>query len=853
LPKGEDKRLGLGLSKEASNGPTEEKPPKENKFKGLTSGSAEAAAAAKLVLHNVTAPPPSSSAALSAAPLPQLHCSEFLQVIIEKQHEVDRFVYACEEDLSSQTLTKMAMMKGELDRLSVSISSILGKTSPNNACVVAPPPGSGRAFAPAGGHGQYMDQVLRPAQIWPIVDAVPAPYPTEVDVPDATATAPAGYHTALVEPPAPAPPPPPPAQPASSSYPEDHQGPAIFQGFQPPPSYAWGRLAVDGKDGADEPTPVSPKGTSGGTASGHGAAQPPPAEPPTSAAAASSAEAQPSMPVRVKSIGMSTPPPGRSGESSMKTALAAAMEELHRCQSKCKQLRTEKRGVPPEEVEAWCGSITKGLQAIEVGLEKKLEAHRVKSRAKDDTIKKLHKRLQAAERAASELFVAPSASPCQNSPATDLRQGLLSHDSSQPHLTPRLSSVPSDFHGADTAGTSPLPLVRTPRVSGPGEPGILSETDMTIAVQGGTNITEEAAMLTWPPGGESQMLHRARGRFQGGDGETSLARLGIQAVGRDSLDGAATMPQMPHAGSPSSTATTRASSSTQIGEDKDRSSRGNRHVASQKSLGRPATGRGDAREMLRRSTTDQMAGGRRRDVDLACQLQAKQQQVDQLQATLRELQLVTSRQIGLYKRQLHLKEHSLQALQEELMLDRGQQGPATAVATPVVHPSNTSSAASNSEGTGRGTRKHSSQVSSGGGSLVATPAGSPGLGHSASQRRTGRGGDTTPRPGEDGRGRREHSQNSTWPAPAKKDPRERSLGALPHSPRSKNRDVVNHGEGASRRRTSPPGPGPAIGRSTSAEERGTRRRDAEPHQPHPAGPKVYRSRDSGAATARHRR
>lgn len=331
-----------------------------------------------------------------------------------------------------------------------------------------------------------------------------------------------------------------------------------------------------------------------------------------------------------------------------------------------------------------------------------------------------------------------------------------------------------------------------------------------------------------------------------------MARLGIQAVGRDSLDGAASIPQMmQHAGSPSSTATTRASSSTQLGEEKDRSARGHRHVASQKSLGRPATGRGEAQaQQLRRSTTDQVVGGRRRDVDLACQLQAKQQQVDQLQATLRELQLVTSRQIGLYKRQLHLKEHSLQALQEELMLDRGQQGPATAVATPVVQPGNTASAASNSEGTARGTRQHRSQVSSGGGSLVATPAG--GLSHSASQRRTGPGGDTTPRPGDQARGRPTHSQNSTWPAPAKKD-RERSLGAMPHSPRSKNREVVNQGEGASRRRTSPPGPGPAIGRSTS-EERAHRRRDAEPHpHPHPVGHKVYRSRDSGAAMARNRR
>lgn len=823
--------------------------------------------ASKLGPHTVYAPSSAAAAKTSAAIVPQLHAyTEFLQVVIEKQDEVGRFARASDEVLSQQTLTQMQFMKSELDRLSVSIGSVLGKSSQSTACVVAPPPGSQAGAYAAGGSQVHSHEEARreEAARWaaenlratdmeqcveqmtwerygsvpgtvPIVDGVPAgPYPTEATA-TATAPAPAVYHSghALLEPP--------PAPPVAATYPE---GPAIFQGFHSPPKYAWGRLSIDGQEKAEEPvSPEKPAATQS-TVQQPAEQQQAPASPPMP------------QPVRAKTIDTTSPAPARSPESTMRQAFSAAMEELHRCQNKCKQLRMEKRGVPAEDVELWCGSITSQLQAIGSRFEEKLEAHRVKSRAKDDTIKRLHKRLQAAEQATSELFILPSASPCQSSPATAGRRGLLSHDSSTQQITPRLAAMSQDSNGADAAGmldtgTSPVAL-RTPRITGPGEPGILAETDVTISMQG--NITEEAAMLTWPPGGpESQMLHRARGRFQGGDGETSLARLGIQAVGGGGLEGGATPNITPPMGSPTSTTTTRASSSTQhFAEDKGTAQRGSRRLAdtaSQKRLDRPG---GNPPQMLRRSTTD-VANPRRRDMDLTCQLQAKQQQVEQLQAQLREVQLVTSRQIGLYKRQLQLKEHSLQAMQEEWMLDRGQQVPGTVAASAISNLGSTASAASNSEGAGRGSRKHCVQVPSAGGGLMASSStGSTGLGHSGSERRTGRGGGTTPRPGEGERGRPMQATNATWPAPVKKDPRERSLGALPTSPRSKHRDVVGQpqaAEGASRRRQSPPGP--ALGRSTSADERGPRRReDAEPPRQQPTGAKVYRTRDSGAATAR---
>jgi len=63
----------------------------------------------------------------------------------------------------------------------------------------------------------------------------------------------------------------------------------------------------------------------------------------------------------------------------------------------------------------------------------------------------------------------------------------------------------------------------------------------------------------------------------------------------------------------------------------------------------------------------EVANLRRQNAETVNQLRARDTQIDQLTGTLRELQIVTQRQTELYKRQLSLKDDSLQALQGELL------------------------------------------------------------------------------------------------------------------------------------------------------------------------------------------
>lgn len=294
-------------------------------------------------------------------------------------------------------------------------------------------------------------------------------------------------------------------------------------------------------------------------------------------------------------------------------------------------------------------------------------------------------------------------------------------------------------------------------------------------------------------------------------------------------------------------------------------------------VGGGASGGGSGDPQMRR----EVAHLRRRDVDLAGQLRARDAQVEQLTATLRELQLVTQRQIGLYKRQLHLKDNSLQALQEELMLDRGQQAPMSPSASAGNVPTVTSvvipaiavdGGLGASAGNQRSSRRQMAQVPSGGSltTSASVPAGSSGgfLAHSNSERRTSKESTTsrsghTPRPVENERGR--GGQAMSPGGVPKKDTRERSLGAQPHSPRPKPRDVAttvpSRSEAAPARRRGMPAP--ATGRSTSAEERdgrgSGRRRRGEAEVSNTASQKVLRTaalreRERGQPqTARQRR
>jgi len=124
----------------------------------------------------------------------------------------------------------------------------------------------------------------------------------------------------------------------------------------------------------------------------------------------------------------------------------------------------------------------------------------------------------------------------------------------------------------------------------------------------------------------------------------------------------------------------------------------------------------------------------------------------------------------------------------------------------------------------RNSRRHMGQEGRGGSltTSAATP-GAGGLSHSASERRTaatGRtGGGLTPRRGpSDTNSERGRASPGSTSGMSKKEVRDRSLGAMPRSPRPKARDVIASVEvPSSRRRTMPPAP--AVGRATSEEAR----------------------------------
>jgi len=704
-----------------------------------------------------------AAAALPA--VPTLHCSEIIQAVIGKQHEVERFVRVPAEDIPHSTMTKMAMLKNELDFLSSSIGGILERAVPD-AMVNAGPPGT--AAPPAGGwavpavgaqaHGQK-------AQIWPPgMSATPPAYPAEVpDYPvemtyGGEGTLPPEYRSGLAE-----------AAPAAVVHPqhsEDHGGPAIFQGFQPPPSYAWSRVAP-----AEEEAPAARRQP----ASPEKLPQTPPCPQPVP---------------RPKSLRVSSPPREPCGPAA-KLVLAAAMEKLRRCQSSCAQLHAERRGVPTHEVESWCASVTDQLKVLAEHLEEKLEVYRRRSRAKDETIRRLYLRLQAAERGDGE--------PAER-PAAPLR-----------------TSGPVEGYTADLT-TATVVAATAPAAAGPAAGRALQAEPAPgqgeIPSEGWAAMPRQAPPQSWLVEGYAAGGLQDQGASSPEDlsEETVAAQASAVAPGEPAIS-----PQASPSGS-----VTRASSSVHLAaEDPPRllaSARANagRRTADpvlQKCMSRPAERTQQVH--LRR----EVAHLRRRDVDLAGQLRARDQQIEQLTNTMRELQLVTQRQIGLYKRQLHLKDNELHAKQEELNQHVGYAVSAAAVGGAAE--------------SGRSGRRHGAQASSASMPSCASPQG-PSL---AAERRTQRGG-VTPRPAGRERGRGHHASGaSAWEAPGKKEARECSLGAVPHSPRAKGRGssgdaaALGHAEaqqGALRRRTSPT---PTMaGRSTSADERAKaarRRQEAE--------------------------
>jgi len=299
---------------------------------------------------------------------------------------------------------------------------------------------------------------------------------------------------------------------------EDSQGPAVFQGFQPPPCYAWSATHIDVDKQQRQQQQRRHEEEEDGDASPNAVVCTPPL---------------PERPVP-KSLRAASPLNGYvAAEETLPPELAfrEAMNQLICSQNACTQLRLERRGVPAEEVERWCASIAEHLAELHQSFHDKIDTYKKTSDAKDETIRRLHRKLQMAE----------------------TRAGSSTADAEPDERVERVERV----ERAERAD-------RVERVN------------------------------TTPATGSTGMVGSVR-RANSGD------------------------------------------------------------------------------EKMRLSLRKEVANMRRREPDLAAQLRAREIQVEQLTTTLRELQTVTQRQISLYKRQLQVKDNSLQVMQEELV----QQSPGT--------------------------------------------------------------------------------------------------------------------------------------------------------------------------------
>jgi len=689
--------------------------------------------------------------------LPPIHCSEFLQAIIEKQHEVERYLHAPTQDIHPPTLMKMAMMKNELDLLSSCIAGVLGKGQIIGQAALDP--------RISGGSAKYGGEVNQ--QIWPL-DPCAGVYSAEAQMVLSTDAMTAPYMNGqIIDGNVPA------------QFPEDHQGPAIFQGFQPPPSYAWGRTSD---------APVEPATTD------------------------FSAEQQATEPLQPAVEPVSAPRPRQVAASSpirppvdapIKLALTAAMEKLQECRLSCSRLRQERRGIHVDEVEHFCSAIADRLQVAGTTLESKLEAHRKKSKLKDETIKRLHKRLQAAERAIAEADATSRQAACTSPSGESIAEAAAPAAPAAPEWPSQRGMAPSDAPHNRSEGsllldhsgivTSGIPGNGASSVPAPWTPG---DTSLIASLPEGDSLLGEVAAdptaNLFPEGSPSTYCGGACSSSQG----VAVEDRPFGASPRVLAPGASAM-----------------------------------------SAGAGAVARREGHL-------------RRRDVDLAGQLRARDAQVEQLTTTLRELHHVTQRQIGLYKRQLHLR---------ELMQDKDKNGQAGLV-----------------DSHGREVRRERRQivqapapaqmlaVSSHGCLGSMTGASTPSYGpppHAGVERRGARSG-TTPRRVDADRSR----GGPAVPPPqtaVKKEPRDKSTGTQPRSPRTKTREAPGNASppeaaAVQRRRVSPTTPTttPLVGRPDSAEPRGQLRRtgsqapplrnDGEGSTAAAAPAKAIRHRDGGA-------
>lgn len=446
----------------------------------------------------------------------------------------------------------------------------------------------------------------------------------------------------------------------------------------------------------------------------------------------------------------------------MEQSLASAMGELQGCRVRLERLRAENSsGVPLGEVERWCASITAQLSAIGDSLIVKFEAAQSKVRTRDETIRRLHRQLQEF----SELSLATGRGGGSAAGGDQGASAVVAGPVGWP-FSRNSTATPSALEGED--GRSTLSSTRLGLGSDAGDaestPSVLSN-----ARSGGLLNASPSGRQTGPNFDEDKTPGGSRPRRAAGPPSAVDPALQKVAARRGTTDAYA-LERAQHA-------------------------------------------------QLRR----EVAHLRRGHVELVGQLRARDAQVEQLTAMIREL--VAQRQIGLYKRQLHLQDNSLYALQEEMLLERNAPAAATGALGTAAQP------ASNGEQprAARGVRPVGGSTASG----ASLPAGSRNdRGSRAGPRAVAEGGSagTVSASSElRGRGSGASAINTGAPVTLR---RERSVSTAPYTPRGKLRDVVGHptrvavetpGARSSGRTTSAARAGVAVGRSTSVEDRTARR------------------------------
>lgn len=442
----------------------------------------------------------------------------------------------------------------------------------------------------------------------------------------------------------------------------------------------------------------------------------------------------------------------------MEQTLASAMGELESCRTRLERLRAEKRcGVPLGEVERWCSSITTQLSAVGDSFAAKLEACNSMVRRRDAAIRQLHRQVQEL----TELGARASDS------------GQVSEPSSAAHAVGGPVGWPFS-RNANTGSSTPA---------------------TTDGAEDGRPVSRRFASDISDAESTPSILSTVR---SGGLPSASPSSRSGQHLDEEKVSGGNPRPRRV-AGSPSAEA-----------------------AAREIQKGNARRGTTDAYALERAQHAQlrrEVAHLRRGHVELVGQLRARDAQVEQLTAMIREL--LAQRQIGLYKRQLNLQDTSLYALQEEILLDRNAPaGPPPA--------GGTAQGAHNGDRASRGARPLGGGAS--GASLVAA----------TTERRTSRSGAGPGSRGSDGsnsaatgsfsgsltgeaRGR---VSGASGASPAATLRRERSMSAAPYTPRGKLRDLVGHptrvavetpGARSSGRTTSAARVGAAVGRSTSVE------------------------------------